>query len=147
MPRDPHDPDDRCALWLRVSGSSQDTANQLRPLEAEAGRRGLEVARVFDVTASGYAGQQERQLTELVNGIRRREYGTVISWAIDRLTRRGVSETLQAVNSITKAGGTLVSIQEPGSKRPMNYVSCSSPWWAGWRTSIPSAAASASRRA
>ena len=113
MARDPRDPDDRCALWLRVSGSSQDTANQLRPLEAEAVRRGLAIARVFDVTASGYAGQQERQLTELVNGIRRREYGTVICWAIDRLTRQGVSETLQAVNGIAKAGGTLVSIQEP----------------------------------
>ena len=52
-------------------------------------------------------------MTELVNGIRRREYATVICWAIDRLTRQGVSETLQAVNGIGKAGGTLVSIQEP----------------------------------
>ena len=37
---------------------------------------------------------------------------TVICWAIDRLTRQGVSETLQAVNRITSAGGTLVSLQE-----------------------------------
>ena len=90
MARDSRDPADRCALWLRVSGSSQDTASQLGPLEAEAARRGLEIARVFDVTASGYAGQQERQLTEVVDGIRRREYATVICWAIDRLTRQGV---------------------------------------------------------
>ena len=102
----------QCTLWLRVSGGGQDTANQLAPLEAEAGRRGLAVVRVFDVTASGYAGQQERQLTELVSGLRRREYTYVIVWAIDRLTRQGVSETLQAVHRITGAGGTLISLQE-----------------------------------
>ena len=105
-------PQPKCTLWLRVSGGDQDTANQLGPLEAEAERRGLAVVRVFDVTASGYAGQQERQLTELVNGLRRREYAYVIVWAIDRLTRQGVSETLQAVHRITDAGGTLISLQE-----------------------------------
>ena len=103
----------KCALWLRVSGVDQDTANQLGPLEAEAERRGLAVVRVFDVTASGYAGQQERQLTELVSGLRRREYSTVVCWAIDRLTRQGISETLQAVHRIAEAGGTLLSLQEP----------------------------------
>ena len=35
-------------------------------LEAEAERRGLTVARVFDVTASGYTGAQERVLTGLI---------------------------------------------------------------------------------
>lgn len=101
------------ALWLRVSGDRQDTANQLATLQTEAARRGLQVIRVFDVTASGYAGQQERQLSEMVAGIRRGEYSAVICWAIDRLTRQGVSETLLAVNRISKAGGTLVSLQEP----------------------------------
>lgn len=105
-------PQPQCSLWLRVSGGDQDTANQRGPLEAEAERRGLAVVRVFDVTASGYAGQQERQLTELVNGLRRREYAYVIVWAIDRLTRQGVSETLQAVHRITGAGGMLISLQE-----------------------------------
>ncbi len=37
----------------------------------------------------------------------------MICWAIDRLTRQGVSETLQAVNRIARAGGTLISLQEP----------------------------------
>ena len=34
----------------------QTTENQLMALEAEAERRGLDVVRVFDVTASGYTG-------------------------------------------------------------------------------------------
>ena len=68
---------------------------------------------MFDVTASGLHGQQERQLTELVNGLKRRKYGVVMCWAIDRLTRQGISETLQAVHRITDAGGTLISLQEP----------------------------------
>ena len=102
----------KCALWVRVSSGDQTTANQLGPLQAEAERRGLAVVRVFDVTASGYAGQQEHQLSELVGGIRRHEYTCVIVWAIDRLTRQGVAETLQAVHRITGAGGALVSLQE-----------------------------------
>ena len=105
--------DNRCALWERVSDSHQDTAAQHLALVHEAERRGLVVVRVFDVTASGYHGQQERQLAELVNGLRLGEYSVIICWAIDRLTRQGVSETLQAVNRITKAGGALISLQEP----------------------------------
>ena len=104
--------DNRCALWERVSDAHQDTGAQHHALVQEAERRGLVVVRVFDVTASGLHGQQERQLTELVNGLKRRKYGVVMCWAIDRLTRQGISETLQAVHRITDAGGTLISLQE-----------------------------------
>ena len=100
-------------MFERVSDPHQDTAAQHLALRAEAERRGLEVVRVFDVTASGFHGQQEHELTKLVDGIGRGQYTVVIIWAIDRLTRQGVSETLQAVNRISKAGGTLISLQEP----------------------------------
>ncbi len=102
-----------CALWERVSDPHQATAAQHMALEAEAERRGLTVVRVFDVTASGFHGEQEHELTKLVDGLKRGLYNVVICWAIDRLTRQGVSETLQAVHRITKAGGTLISLQEP----------------------------------
>ena len=42
-----------------------------------------------------------------------RAVSVVICWAIDRLTRQGISETLQAVHRITDADGTLISLQEP----------------------------------
>ena len=103
----------RCALWGRVSKPDQDTGAQHLALRQEAERRGFTVARVFDVTASGYHGQQEHEFTKLVDGLRRGEYAVVICWAIDRLTRQGVSETLLAVNRIATAGGTLISLQEP----------------------------------
>jgi DNA invertase Pin-like site-specific DNA recombinase len=96
-----------------VSDAHQDTGAQHHALLTEATRRNLDVIQVFDVTASGYTGQQEQQLTKLVDGLKRGRYCVVICWAIDRLTRQGVSETLQAVNRITKAGGSLISLQEP----------------------------------
>ncbi len=105
--------DPKCVLWERVSDPHQATGAQHHALVQEAERRGLTIARVFDVTASGYHGQQEHQLTELVGGLRRRDYSVVICWAIDRLTRQGISEPLQAVHRITDAGGTLISLQEP----------------------------------
>ena len=48
-----------------------------------------------------------------MDGLKRGRYGVVHCWAINRLTRQGASETLQAVNRITNSGGTLVSLQEP----------------------------------
>ena len=48
-----------------------------------------------------------------MDGLKRGHYSVVVCWDIDRLTRQGVSKTLQAVNRITKSGGTLVSLQEP----------------------------------
>ena len=105
--------DSRCALWERVSDAHQDTGAQHHALVQEAERRGLSIASVFDVTASGFHGQQEHQLSALVGGLKRREYRVIICWAIDRLTRQGISETLQAVHRITDAGGTLISLQEP----------------------------------
>ena len=104
--------DNRCALWERVSDAHQDTGAQHHALVQEAERRGLAIIRVFDVTASGYHGQQEHEFSKLVEGLQRGQYTTVICWAIDRLTRQGVSETLQAVHRITGAGGTLISLQE-----------------------------------
>ncbi len=103
---------DNCSIWLRVSRAHQDTGAQYDALIQEAERRGLTVVRVYDVTASGLHGEQEHEFSKLVEGLQRGEYTTVICWAIDRLTRQGVSETLQAVNRITRAGGTLVSLQE-----------------------------------
>ena len=105
--------DNRCAVWKRVSDAHQDTGAQHLALMAEVERRGLTVVRVFDVTASGFHGQQEHEFSKLVEGLQRGEYATVICWAIDRLTRQGVSETLQAVHRITGSGGTLISLQEP----------------------------------
>ena len=106
--------DDRgCVLWERVSDAHQDTGAQHNALLLEAERRGLTVVRVFDVTASGYHGQQEHEFSKLVEGLQRGRYTTVICWAIDRLTRQGVSETLRAVHRITGAGGMLISLQEP----------------------------------
>ena len=103
----------KCALWLRVSTGDQNTESQRMALVAETQRRGLTVVRTFDVTASGYTGAQERVLSELIQGAQRREYTVVLVWSLDRLTRQGVSATLEAVNRLVKAGCRLVSLQEP----------------------------------
>ena len=80
---------DNCSIWLRASTAHQDTGAQHDALIQEAERRGLTVVRVFDVTASGYHGQQEREFSKLVEGLQRGQYATVLCWAIDRLTRQG----------------------------------------------------------
>lgn len=104
------------AIWVRVSHTdgTQDTENQLRPLEAEALRRGLSVVRVFDVSGSVWTpGKIQGAVSELIRGIERREYSVILCWALDRLTREGLEATVRAVRRIEEAGGSLVSFQEP----------------------------------
>ena len=46
----------KAALWLRVSGPGQETANQRMALEQEAQRRGYDIVQVFTVEESGWRG-------------------------------------------------------------------------------------------
>jgi len=51
----------RVAIYLRVSTAKQDTANQLRELEAVAERSGWEVVRIYeDAGISGAKGRDKR---------------------------------------------------------------------------------------
>lgn len=51
-------------------------------------------------------------LTELVGGAQRKEFSTVLFWALDRLDRRGIASTLGIVHRLMATGCRLVSLQE-----------------------------------
>ncbi len=79
----------RAALYARVSTGGQTTENQLRELEAVAGRLGWEIVERFvDEGISGAKGRSERPaLDNLLKSVVRREVDVVAAWSVDRLGR------------------------------------------------------------
>ena len=109
----------RAAIWARVSTEDQHTANQLAELRAWAQRRGLEVADEFVTEDSGWANGNgakgkafDAARASLLDGARLGRYTVVLTWAIDRLSRRGIEDTLAALRRLSDAGCAVWSHQE-----------------------------------
>ena len=79
----------RAALYVRVSTDAQTVENQIRELRQVAGRRGWDVAAVYnDAGISGTKGRNGRPgLDSMLNDARRRKFDVVMAGAIDRLGR------------------------------------------------------------
>lgn len=109
------------ALWARVSGSRQDTDNQLRELRAWVTETlGLKITREFIFTDSAWQdkngkGQEfDQAREELLEGARLGQYRNVATWAVDRLSRRGPEDMLRLVRQLSdELGIKLFSYRDP----------------------------------
>src|SRR3979411_3317881 len=79
----------RVAIYLRVSTSKQDTANQRRALENVAERSGWKVVKIYeDNGISGAKGRDQRPgLDAMMKAVNAKEFDMVASWSVDRLGR------------------------------------------------------------
>jgi DNA invertase Pin-like site-specific DNA recombinase len=95
----------RVAIYLRVSTAKQDTANQLRELEAVAERSGWEVVRIYeDAGISGAKGRDKRPgLDTMMRAVNAKRFDMVAVWSVDRLGR-----------SLTDLIGILQGLQDKG---------------------------------
>ena len=111
----------KCAIWARVSTEDQHNQNQLDVLRAWATSRGLEVAAEFVTEDSAWAqpgnGRKGREFDqarrELIEGAHLGRYSLVLVWAIDRLSRKGVEDTLATMRQVYEADADIWSRQEP----------------------------------
>jgi len=112
----------RCALWARVSSSdgSQTNENQIHILREWAGRRSLEITQEFVTEDSawqngnGTKGREfDRTRDTLINGARLGHYDVVLVWAVDRLSRRGIEDTLATMRRLYEHGCDIWSHEEP----------------------------------
>ena len=102
----------KVALWLRVSTDDQTVDNQRLALTELADRKGMDVVAVYEAVASGWKGQQQKQLSQLYQSARLGKFDVVLCWALDRLSREGVSATLQIIDRLGKSGVKVLSLQE-----------------------------------
>lgn len=106
----------RCAIYLRVSkeDDSQTTENQLLDLRAYAEARGWEVTERYVDRASGGKGRESRKAFDrMMHDALRRRFDVLLFWALDRLTREGISTTFAYVERLASAGVGIHSFTQP----------------------------------
>lgn len=95
----------KVAIYSRVStkDKGQDTENQLRQLREFCSKQGFEIAREYVDNASGKRSDRDA-FREMFAAASRREFDTVLFWALDRFSREGVFDTLQHLQRLTSYG-------------------------------------------
>jgi putative DNA-invertase from lambdoid prophage Rac len=110
----------KAANWARVSTLVQHEENQLDVTRGWASRRSLEIVQEFVIEDSawqkgnGTKGKQfDRERERLIEGARLGHYKVVLVWAVDRLSRRGIEDTLATMRRLYEYGCDIWSYQEP----------------------------------
>jgi DNA invertase Pin-like site-specific DNA recombinase len=93
----------KVCLYGRVSTSHQDNENQLAQLRQFAASQGWTIVREYtdEVTGSTSDRPAFRQMFDAAS---KREFDSVLFWALDRLSREGALETLQHLQRLTSYG-------------------------------------------
>jgi DNA invertase Pin-like site-specific DNA recombinase len=93
----------KIAIYARVSTDKQDTENQLVQLREFASKQGWEITREYTDYESG-SKSDRAEFQQMFADASRRKFDLVLFWALDRLSREGVLETLQHLNRLTSYG-------------------------------------------
>ena len=95
----------KIAIYARVStkDKGQDTENQLVQLRDFASKQGWQVVREFVDRETG-SKSDRAELQAMFEAASQRKFDLLLFWALDRLSREGVLETLQHLNRLTSYG-------------------------------------------
>jgi DNA invertase Pin-like site-specific DNA recombinase len=84
----------RCALYVRVSTDKQTTENQLVPLQEFAQASGWDVVYTYAETVSGSGKKSRPAFDAMMLAASQKQFDVILFWALDRLSREGISKTL-----------------------------------------------------
>lgn len=103
----------KAAIYARVStrDRGQDCANQVDQLRRFAAAHGYEIAAEYVDQDSG-ARADRPQFKLLFEHARRRQFGIVLFWALDRFSREGAAQTLNYLNQLQSYGVEFRSFTE-----------------------------------
>jgi DNA invertase Pin-like site-specific DNA recombinase len=95
----------RTAIYARVStkDKGQDTENQLVQLREFASKQGWQIVREFVDRETG-SKSDRMEFQAMFEAASQRKFDLLLFWALDRLSREGVLETLQHLNRLTSYG-------------------------------------------
>lgn len=102
----------KAALYVRVSTSRQTTDNQLPYLERYAASKGCEVVIVYAENETAWKRGHQHELEKCKIAASRREFDVLFIWALDRLTRGGISATIAIVDEFESYGVKVYADQD-----------------------------------
>ena len=91
------------AIYARVSTDKQDTENQALQLRDFAAKQGWRIVREYTDYETG-SRSDRTEFQRMFEDASRRKFDVLLFWALDRLSREGVLETLQHLNRLTAYG-------------------------------------------
>ena len=100
------------AIYIRVSTEKQELENQLAPLKEFAQAKGLQIVDIYKDVAGGGRNERvgfNRMLRDAHNG----KFKIIIVWALDRLSREGLSKTINLIEHLNHTGIDVISYTEP----------------------------------
>lgn len=98
--------------YVRVSTAQQETEAQRAEITAAAEARGYTIATWYDETITGRTLKRPA-LAQLREDVRRRRVSTVFVFALDRLSRAGVLDSLTLLRELEGAGASVISLKDP----------------------------------
>ncbi len=93
----------KIALYLRVSTDKQETENQAVQLREFATKQGWQITREYVDCESG-SKSDRAEFQRMFADASRRKFDLVLFWALDRLSREGVLQTLTHLNRLESYG-------------------------------------------
>jgi DNA invertase Pin-like site-specific DNA recombinase len=102
----------KIAIYARVSTDKQETENQLLQLRDFAAKQGWQIVREYTDYESGSKADRV-EFKQMFTDASQRKFDMVLFWALDRLSREGVLETLQHLNRLESCGVRYRSYTEP----------------------------------
>jgi DNA invertase Pin-like site-specific DNA recombinase len=102
----------KIALYLRVSTDKQETENQAIQLRAFAAKQDWQVVHEYCDYESGSKSDRV-EFQRMFKDASQRKFDLVLFWALDRLSREGVYQTLQHLNQLESHGVGFRSFTEP----------------------------------
>jgi DNA invertase Pin-like site-specific DNA recombinase len=104
----------KVAIYARVSKNddSQNPANQLQPLRDYAKALQGEIVEEYVDLASGGSNADRVNFLRMLEDVDKRKFDIVLIWALDRLSREGISNTLGYLDRFKRNNIALKSLQE-----------------------------------
>jgi DNA invertase Pin-like site-specific DNA recombinase len=102
----------KVAIYSRVSTDKQDNANQLSQLREFARKQGWQIVSEYIDTDSG-AKADRKEFLRMFGDASKRRFDLLLFWALDRLSREGVLETLTYLNRLESYQVAYRSFTEP----------------------------------
>jgi DNA invertase Pin-like site-specific DNA recombinase len=106
----------RAAIYARVSTTDkgQDPKNQLDELRRWCKQQGYVIAAEYVDKESGRKGAGDRaQLRQMMDDAAKNQFDLLVVWALDRLTREGLAQTVHYLRKLDTFGVGFHSYSEP----------------------------------
>jgi DNA invertase Pin-like site-specific DNA recombinase len=118
-------------IYLRVSTAEQSLENQMPALENWIASRGYNLIGIYQEQESAWRAGHQRELARLIDELPNRKVDIVLVWALDRLTREGVSRIFQLISQFRARGVQVISYQESWTEQsgPLNDLLLSIAAW------------------